>query len=313
MKSTLKLLLTPKRKLQKDAELCINSFFEKLLIDPFTLSQRYSPSELCLQNEFERIQNIVSSDERPLIEHPALPLLRILFKKLPPYMAVIDIRSVGSVSGSRDPFVNDLDALPQTVNHNALYDPEIGCLDYKGIRKLRREVYNSFFHTTKTERVFTITEREWDGHRTAHNSDGSHRFSYWRQLALIPTVPYRIRARIVPFSLNEKAFLSLISSWRIVAVTRSGEGVKDAMDMATFWPEGFCPITRDRYNNSSQDYWIIPQPHMAPLDYRDPLITVHQKLDELRPFEPLRVIAEQRVMPTASKPWRKDRLRRETT
>lgn len=203
---------------------------------------------------------------------------------------------------------NDLDALPQTVNHNALYDPEIGCLDYKGIRKLSREVYNSFFHTTKTERIFTITEREWDGQRTAHNSDGSHRFSYWRQLALIPTVPYRIRARIAPFSLNEKAFLSLISSWRIVAVTRSGEGTKDAMDMATFWPEGFCPIIKDRYNDSSQDYWIVPQPHMAPLEYRDPLITVHQKLDELRPFEPLRIIAEQRVMPTASKPWRKDRL-----
>lgn len=296
----------PKHKREKSPEEIFGAFFRPA--DDGAFQRPTYP--FCLQTGElgHRLKCLVwNAQERHFVEsqHLAVAYLSHLISEGESYFADIDIRSISSVSASDGEFINDLDELPETTHLRSVTNGPNGAIDCRALRILRRAVYNHLPADGPPGVTFAVREHSWDGRRVVLNNNAARRFAYWRRLAHLPGVPRRVRARITPLILNEPALDSLIQRWRVCEVETSYSRADSALILLKLWPEGptFIP---QKLGARSQKFWIVPLPHLAPPPYVDALVDLHAEIDQLRVFEPLRTLAEQRIQMTLKRPWLPD-------
>lgn len=274
---------------------------------PFERNDFLSPKKEAITFELRRLTAIAMPSHGPAL-HPALSLLSQLLITEEPYDAVIDIRSISSISASRGELINDLDSLPETATLKVDTDSTFGPVNFAQLRTLRRAVYKEFDPSSTSVGVFSIYERSWDNHRTAPNDGASRRFAYWRRLAQLPGVPRFVQARITRLRLNEQAFTELDTKWRVLAMRSRSRYSNDDLLLRQAWPEGFAVIPRGP--GGDQQYWIIPRPHTAPFGLGPELAALHTQIDLQGIPDPLRLIAEQMAsVQNSPRPLKRDRKR----
>jgi len=207
---------------------------------------------------------------------------------------MIDIRSITGVSHTQTNYVGNLYALPETMRFGT-HKVDFGPFDNAGMAKLRAAVYAEFSNETcKANPYFRITEVRWSGKRIAHNAGAARRFSLWRRLA--PND--RIKALIHPLELDLAALETLLTDWRIVYASSSGEISKAYYAMHVLWTDGILALDYDRSvrTKAGEDYWIIPLPHKVPAGLQEAFAELHAKLNVDALEDPLREVCEARSL-----------------
>ncbi len=288
------------RSRRKKAQVAVLAFLKDLEDHPFKADASRDPRE---ENAYYRLQRMVgfaeAFDNIPL--HPACELLRTLLRVGDPYHAKIDIRSITAVSASKGKLVAELDSLPETMSFDKSYPPNYGPFDEDQTARLREAILQEFNpSTTRDREIFDITDVTWSHERIAANCGASRRFSLWRRLAGRGgwhTV--WLHARITPVHLDGDVFADLLSSWRIVRVSRSRTLERSLWDMRQAWPDGPCPLDyAPAWQPDHSETWILPLPHRVPASLRKILIRVHAAIDRAGIEDVLRSISEARCLKT---------------
>ena len=271
----------------------ISVFLDQLEKHPFTVATSWDPREKHSHYDLERvIDNARACDE--YAGHPALADLQRLIRKLLPYRALIDIRSVTGVTATQNNLVGDLDALPETMRFSRSHAENYGPLGQSGIRELRRAVFEEFSPDTGSRAgLFSITDVTWSGKRIAGNSGASRRFSLWRRLSARDCRTQRIRAVIHPLELDTNALRAVLTDWRVVHVSRSPDIACSYRAMRDLWPEGICALAYQTSLPARRDEdWIIPLPHVVPKELQERFAALHTQLDLSGIEDPLRAVCE---------------------
>ncbi|QEH97850.1 hypothetical protein [Gluconobacter thailandicus] len=99
--------------------------------------------------------------------------------------------------------------------------------------------------------------------------------------------------------LNEDVFADLLSSWRIVRVSRSRTLERSLWGMRQAWPDVPCPLDyAPAWQSDHSETWILPLPHRVPACLREIMIRMHAAIDRTGIEDVLRSISEARCLKT---------------